>query len=70
MILLVDSQAAYTFDAGPNVCVYLLEKEVDPFLSELNKFFPNDITPPEKYFRGVPVQLNTNNDMVGPTERI
>lgn len=31
---------AYTFDAGPNACIYLLEDFVDQFISILQDFFP------------------------------
>lgn len=31
---------AYTFDAGPNACIYLLEEYVDIFLSIIREFFP------------------------------
>lgn len=58
-------KAAYTFDAGPNACIYLLENEVEPFIAELNNLYPNDTTPQEEYVRGIPVQLNRNNDLVG-----
>lgn len=55
-------RAAYTFDAGANACVYLLESEVNKFLSYLNAFFPNDGAIGTEYFRGIPVQVNTLND--------
>lgn len=49
-------QVAYTFDAGPNACVYLLESEVDEFISLVNYVFPK---PKEaesvEYFRGLPL---------------
>lgn len=57
-------QAAYTFDAGANACVYLLESEVDKFLSYLNVYFPNDENAGNEYFRGIPVQLNALNGAV------
>lgn len=50
-------QAAYTFDAGANACVYLLEREVAKFLSYLNTFFPNTETATDEYIRGIPIKL-------------
>lgn len=57
-------QVAYTFDAGPNACIYLLEKEVPKFLSFLNIIYPNDELPPQEYIRGIPVELKTLKDTV------
>jgi len=31
---------AYTFDAGPNACLYLLEENVEMVLGILHHFFP------------------------------
>lgn len=33
-------QVAYTFDAGPNACLYLLEENVEMVLGLLRHFFP------------------------------
>jgi len=33
-------QVAYTFDAGPNACLYLLEENVEMVLGILHYFFP------------------------------
>lgn len=33
-------QVAYTFDAGPNACLYLLEKEVPLVMSAVKLYFP------------------------------
>jgi diphosphomevalonate decarboxylase len=33
-------QIAYTFDAGPNACIYTLDEHVTPFLVLLQHFFP------------------------------
>lgn len=33
-------QVAYTFDAGPNACLYLLESDVAETLALVNHFFP------------------------------
>lgn len=45
---------AYTFDAGPNACIYLLESEVNEFLSVINYVFPSD-APSVEYFKGIPI---------------
>lgn len=58
-------QVAYTFDAGPNACLYLLENEVPKFLSFLNVLYPNDQTPSHEYIRGLPIpDLKTISDTV------
>lgn len=57
MLFIISFKAAYTFDAGANACVYLLENEVSTFVSYLNAFFPN-VPASNEYIRGIPVQLN------------
>lgn len=47
---------AYTFDAGPNACLYLLESEVEEFLSVLNYVYPTT-TNQEDYFKGMCVNV-------------
>jgi len=45
---------AYTFDAGPNACLYLLEEHVPTVISIVRHFFP----PPEEseeFVKGVNV---------------
>jgi diphosphomevalonate decarboxylase len=59
-------QVAYTFDAGPNACLYLLESEVPKLLAVLNHIFPTENESVE-YLQGIPVekqavsQVNMNN---------
>lgn len=50
-------QAAYTFDAGPNATIYLLEKDVAELISIIDYYFPpnNDIH--IEYHKGVPVDI-------------
>lgn len=49
-------KVAYTFDAGPNACVYLLESEVDEFISLVNYVFPKPTgAETVEYFRGLPL---------------
>lgn len=54
-------RVAYTFDAGPNACIYLLEREVSKFLSFINIIYPNDELPMNEYIRGIPVEVKTVN---------
>lgn len=50
-----ETKVAYTFDAGPNACLYLLEKNVKRVLSFINQVFPNDNLGTVEYLRGIPV---------------
>lgn len=47
-------QVAYTFDAGPNACLYLLEDDVPEVLSVINYIFPS-ATDSVEYIRGIPI---------------
>lgn len=49
------TKVAYTFDAGPNACLYLLEKDVNELLAFIRHVLPNDSVPAVEYFRGIPV---------------
>lgn len=51
-----ETKIAYTFDAGPNACLYLLEKNVKRVLSFINHVFPNDNMNSVEYVRGIPVE--------------
>ena len=48
-------QVAYTFDAGPNACLYLLESEVPQLLSVINHVFP-PANKSVEYLKGIPVE--------------
>lgn len=50
-------RVAYTFDAGPNACLYLLEKDVPELLATVNKVFPNDKLGAPEYIKGIPVDV-------------
>lgn len=50
-----ETKVAYTFDAGPNACLYLLEKNVKRVLSFINQVFPNDNQKSVEYVRGIAV---------------
>ena len=48
--------AGYTFDAGPNACLYLLEADVALLASVLRHFFPST---DERFFRGEEIRGNS-----------
>jgi diphosphomevalonate decarboxylase len=50
-----ETKVAYTFDAGPNACLYVLEKNVKKVLAFINHVFPNDNQNNVEYLRGIPV---------------
>ncbi|XP_055610455.1 diphosphomevalonate decarboxylase [Uranotaenia lowii] len=50
-------RVAYTFDAGPNACLYLLEKDVPALLATVNRVFPNEKLGTVEYIKGIPVEL-------------
>lgn len=50
-----ETNVCYTFDAGPNACLYLLEKNVKRVLSFINYVFPNDNQKSVEYVRGISV---------------
>ena len=46
-------QVCYTFDAGPNACLYLLQKDVPLVLAAIKHFFPPK---DENFVRGLPIE--------------
>ncbi|XP_004535244.1 diphosphomevalonate decarboxylase [Ceratitis capitata] len=46
---------AYTFDAGPNACLYLLERDVSIVLAAIKNSFPNDAEQSVEYVKGIPI---------------
>jgi diphosphomevalonate decarboxylase len=48
-----ETKVAYTFDAGPNACLYVLEKNVKRVLAFVNHVFPNDAIGGGDYVRGI-----------------
>jgi len=53
--------ACYTFDAGPNACIFLLEKFVGVVASLLQHFFSDGT---EEFFRGNPVDLEIKKELL------
>ena len=47
---------AYTFDAGPNACLFLLEKDVSAALAAIQTSFPNDEGESAEYVKGIPIR--------------
>merc|ERR1719378_391006 len=56
---------AYSFDAGPNACLFLQEKDVPLVLSLVLHYFPPPSDTPEaEYVRGEPKKVvNVSEDM-------
>ncbi|KNC24719.1 hypothetical protein FF38_05419 [Lucilia cuprina] len=54
------TRVAYTFDAGPNACLYVLKEHVPSLLQALNKSFPNDNATNVEYFKGIPIDKNVS----------
>lgn len=48
-------QVAYTFDAGPNGCLYVLAEHVPRLLAAVQLAFPNDAQQSVEYLKGIPV---------------
>jgi len=48
-------QVAYTFDAGANACLYLLEEDVPQIISLVYHFFPPK-TNGREFFTGLPCE--------------
>lgn len=58
------AKVAYTFDAGPNACLYMMQSEVSIFISVLNVMFPTDLAITPTYIRGIPVKYRVLDDDV------
>ncbi|XP_039275980.1 diphosphomevalonate decarboxylase [Nilaparvata lugens] len=56
---------AYTFDAGPNACLFLLEQDVDDVIAHLRHLFPPTENSAANYVRGIPVfeQVQLHKDI-------
>ncbi|VVC45332.1 GHMP kinase N-terminal domain,Diphosphomevalonate decarboxylase,Ribosomal protein [Cinara cedri] len=53
-------KVSYTFDAGPNAFLFILQNDLSSFMSELIKVFPTD-QPISSYIRGI---VSTQSDML------
>ncbi|XP_058791857.1 diphosphomevalonate decarboxylase [Phymastichus coffea] len=51
-----NTKIAYTFDAGPNATLYLLEKDVAKFTGVLNHYFPPAENVDVEYQKGIPIE--------------
>ncbi|KAI4471290.1 diphosphomevalonate decarboxylase [Holotrichia oblita] len=49
------TQVAYTYDAGPNACLYTLENNVSELISIINEVFPTSASR-EEYIKGIRVK--------------
>ena len=49
-------QVAYTFDAGPNACLYLLEKDVPMMMSVVREVFPPTSSNGSSFLRGPTIE--------------
>lgn len=52
IIYIIIFKVSYTFDAGPNAFLFILEKDLSVFMSELVHVFPSDKSN-SKYMRGI-----------------
>ncbi|XP_011188872.2 diphosphomevalonate decarboxylase [Zeugodacus cucurbitae] len=56
---------AYSFDAGPNACLFLLEKDVSTALAAIQTSFPNDAGESVEYVKGIPIKCVEINAFSG-----
>ena len=54
-------QVAYTFDAGPNACLFMLESEVPRFYSLVKHFFLSENV--DSIIQGLPIPEHICNDV-------
>lgn len=59
----LETKLCYTFDAGPNACLFMLEKNLKKVLAFINHVFPNDNQNSVEYLRGIPVDF-ANSEFV------
>ena len=56
-------QVAYSFDAGPNACLFMMDEDVPVVMSLVSHFFPpGDIE--EEFMTGSPIKV-VEEDQVG-----
>jgi len=57
-------QVAYTFDAGPNACLYLLEENVQMVLGLLCHFFaPTNVDSGQNFVTGLTSKMTAPSDV-------
>lgn len=61
------TRVAYTFDAGPNACLYVLKEQVPSLLKALQKAFPNDASSSVEYLKGISTNLEDTTDSFAPS---
>lgn len=59
------TKVSYTFDAGSNPCLFLLEKDVNTVYSALMEAFPNDASADVEYVKGIPLEYSKNFELNG-----
>ena len=52
-------QVAYTFDAGPNACLYLMEDMVPTMLGLVQNYFPPEQDHGEAFLTGLPSKVSS-----------
>lgn len=56
------NKVAYTFDAGPNACLFTLEKDLSSLLDMIEHFFPSEN---QNFFKGITFnRVDTNVDLI------
>lgn len=51
------NKIAYTFDAGPNACLYMLKEQIPFALSLIKETFPTDLNKDVEFLKGIAVDL-------------
>ncbi|XP_073838719.1 mevalonate diphosphate decarboxylase [Musca autumnalis] len=64
------TRVAYTFDAGPNACLYLLKEHVPSVLQAIQMSFPNDAGSSVEYIKGIPIDELTSPSSTPTTDVI
>ena len=59
-------QVAYTFDAGPNACLYLLEEDVDSVVGLLISIFCPLVEMSSTFLRGLPISACLQHEASEP----
>ncbi|XP_075161661.1 mevalonate diphosphate decarboxylase [Haematobia irritans] len=63
------TRVAYTFDAGPNACLYVLKEHVSSVLKGIETSFPNDAGSSVEYIKGIPIDEEASPSS-SPTDTI